>query len=168
VPGRWVDVGEAARELDISSDAVRKLISRGSLRSDRHGILVWLDERGTEAGREVQVDRDALVVEDLRIQVHYLREVLNEERDARRRADTIIAQLTQANAALAQRVPELQAPQEPRGASETAAAGEGRAAAESRLVSGMAQEGSTRPPDTAEWPARGSLLRPWWRRVFGA
>lgn len=38
--GRWVDVGEAARELDISTDAVRKLISRGSLRSDRHGVLV--------------------------------------------------------------------------------------------------------------------------------
>ena len=166
MPGRWVDVGEAARELDISTDAVRKLISRGSLRSDRHGILVWLDDRGTEAGREVQVDRDALVVEDLRNQVHYLREVLNAERDAKRRADTIIAQLTQANAALAQRVPELHAPQEPRGALETAAAGEARA--EPRLVSGAAQAGSERPPDTAEWPVRGSILRPWWRRGFGA
>ena len=163
MPGRWVDVGEAARELDISTDAVRKLISRGSLRSDRHGILVWLDDRGTEAGREVQVDRDALVVEDLRNQVHYLREVLNEERDAKRRADTIIAQLTLANAALVQRVPELHAPQEPRGTPET-----GEARAEPRLVSGAAQPGSERPPDTAEWPVRGSLLRPWWRRVFGA
>jgi hypothetical protein len=41
-----------------------------------------------------------------------LRGQLAEEREARRRADTIIAQLTQANAALASRVPELEAPQE--------------------------------------------------------
>jgi hypothetical protein len=165
--GRWVDVGEAARELDISTDAVRKLISRGSLRSGRHGVLVWLDYNVTKGGREAQLDSDALVVEALRNQVHYLREVVNEERDARRRADTIIAQLTQANAALAQRVPELEAPQEPRGAPETAAVVESRAAAP-RLASGGAREGAERPPDTAEWPVRGSLLRPWWRRMFGA
>ncbi len=111
--GRWVDVGEAARELGISTDAVRKRIARGSLHSEREdgSVRVWLDDGGTEAGREAQVDRAALV-EDLRGQVHYLREILAEERDARRRADTIIAQLTQANAALAQRVPELEAPQE--------------------------------------------------------
>jgi hypothetical protein len=30
-----------------------------------------------------------------------------------------------------------------------------------------AQEGSDRPRDTAEFPVRGSLTRPWWRRVFG-
>jgi hypothetical protein len=33
--GRWVDVGEAARKLGISTDAVRKRIARGSLESDR-------------------------------------------------------------------------------------------------------------------------------------
>jgi excisionase family DNA binding protein len=33
--GRWVDVGEAARKLGISTDAVRKLIARGSLESDK-------------------------------------------------------------------------------------------------------------------------------------
>ena len=109
--GRWVDVGEAARELGISTDAVRKRIARGSLRSEREdgSVRVWLDDGGTEAGREAQVDREALV-EDLREQVHYLRSILNEEREARRRADTIIAQLTQANTALAAKVPELEAP----------------------------------------------------------
>lgn len=35
---------------------------------------------------------------------------LAEERGARRKADTIIAQFTQANGALASRVPELEAP----------------------------------------------------------
>ena len=50
------------------------------------------------------------LVEDLREQVRYLRSTLSEEREARRRADTIIAQLTRANAALTQRIPELEAP----------------------------------------------------------
>jgi hypothetical protein len=56
--GRWVDVAEAARELGISTDAVRKRISRDSLKSDRPNgnVLVWLDDGGTEAGREAQVD----------------------------------------------------------------------------------------------------------------
>jgi hypothetical protein len=111
--GRWLDVNSAAEELGVSTDAVRKRISRGTLRSDRREgtVRVWLDDGGTEAGREAQVDGGALV-EVLREQSEYLRGQLAEEREARRRADTIIAQLTQANAALAARVPELEAPQE--------------------------------------------------------
>ena len=111
--GRWLDVNSAADELGVSTDAVRKRISRGTLRSDRRDgtVRVWLDDGGTEAGREAQVDGGALV-EVLREQSEYLRGQLAEEREARRRADTIIAQLTQANAALAARVPELEAPQE--------------------------------------------------------
>ena len=164
--GRWVDVGEASRELGISSDAVRKRIARGSLRSERQNgsVLVWLDEGWTEAGREAQVDGGPLI-EDLREQVQYLRSILDEEREARRRADMIIAQLTQANAALAAKVPELEAPPETRGAPESVAEEPERA--EPRSGTGGPQERAQRPPDTAEWPARGALLRPWWRRVFG-
>jgi hypothetical protein len=44
---------------------------------------------------------------------------LNAEREARRRADTIIVQLTQANATLAARVPGLEAPPEAPEAPET-------------------------------------------------
>jgi hypothetical protein len=111
--GRWLDVNSAAEELGVSTDAVRKRISRGTLRSDRKDgtVRVWLDEGGTEAGREAQVDGGALV-EVLKEQTEYLRGQLAEEREARRRADTIIAQLTQANASLASRVPELEAPSE--------------------------------------------------------
>ena len=149
--GRWVDVGEAARELGISSDAVRKRIARGSLDSSREdgAVLVWLDEGGTEAGREAQVDGGVLV-EDLREQVYYLRSILNEEREARRRADMIIAQLTQANAALAAKVPELEAPAEAPGAPESAAEEPERA----------------EPRSTTPDPQEG-VLRPWWRRMFG-
>ena len=118
--GRWLDVNSAAEELGVSTDAVRKRISRGTLRSDRKDgtVRVWLDDGGTEAGREAQVDGGALV-EVLKEQAEYLREQLAEEREARRRADTIIAQLTQANAVLAARVPELEAPSETRDEPET-------------------------------------------------
>jgi hypothetical protein len=149
-----VDVAEAARELDISTDAVRKRIARGSLLSEREdgGVRVWLDDGGTEAGREAQVEREALV-EELREQVHYLRSILNEEREARRRADTIIAQLSQSNAALARRVPELEAavPSEsPGGGPQTAA--EEPEGADPQPTVGGAQEGAERP---------------WWKRMFG-
>jgi hypothetical protein len=149
--GRWLDVNSAAEELGVSTDAVRKRISRGTLRSDRKdgAVRVWLDDGGTEAGREAQVDGGALV-EVLREQAEYLREQLAEEREARRRADTIIAQLTQANAALVARVPELEAPQEQPGAPETVE--EEPESAEFRSDAAGRQE---------------AVRRPWWRRVFG-
>ena len=113
----------------------------------------------TEARREAQVDGGALV-EDLREQVHYLRSILNEEREARRRADMIIAQLTQANAALAAKVPELEAPQEQRGAPESVVQEPERA--EPRSGSGAPQTARERP--FTEEPTE---QRSWWRRVFG-
>ena len=51
--GRWVDVGEAARELDVSTDAVRKRIARGSLESDRPDGRSW--SGWTLAGRKLDV-----------------------------------------------------------------------------------------------------------------
>jgi hypothetical protein len=91
-------------------------------------------------------------VEVLSDQVAYLRSQLDQEREARKRADTIIAQLTQANAALAQRVPELEAPQEPRRGPESAGE-EPPERAEPRSAAGGTQEGAE--------------PRSWWRRVFG-
>ena len=158
--GRWVDVGEASRELGISSDAVRKRIARGSLRSERQdgSVLVWLDEGWTEAGREAQVD-GGLLVEDLREQVHYLRSILNEEREARRRADMIIAQLTQANAALAAKVPELEAPQEP--------PSEPPESSETVAEMPMGPEPSEAREEAQEAAQPRGTPRSWWRRVFG-
>ena len=149
--GRWLDVGEAAHELGISTDAVRKRISRGSLRSDKQDghVRVWLDVGGTEAGREAQVDGEALV-EVLQEHISDLRVQLEAEREARRRADTIIAQLTQANAALAAKVPELEA-------------------AESREESaeGAAEEPERAEPHSATVEAQEPIQGSWWRRVFG-
>jgi hypothetical protein len=82
---------------------------------------VWLDDGGTEAGREAQVDGEALV-EVLREQAEYLRKQLAEEREARRRADTIIAQLARTTEEQARTIRELEAPgeaEEPVEAAET-------------------------------------------------
>jgi hypothetical protein len=164
--GRWVDVAEAARVLEISTDAVRKRIARGSLRSDRPdgNVLVWLDDGGTEAGREAQVDREALV-EVLSEQVAYLKEQLDIRTEELREHRRIIAALTQ-------RIPELEppreqeAPQEPPGGPQSA--GSGAVREEAPPAGEGSQHGSERPRDTAEFPVRGgSLTRPWWRRVFG-
>lgn len=109
--GRWLDVQSAAQELGISTDAVRKRMQRGSLSSDeRDGRRVaWLDDGATAAGREPEVEGSEKLVGELRDQVAYLRSQLDQEREARRRADHIIANLTQANASLAARIPELEA-----------------------------------------------------------
>ncbi|MBA2712474.1 MAG: type II toxin-antitoxin system VapC family toxin [Rubrobacteraceae bacterium] len=81
----------------------------------------------------------------------YLPRPLTGGMEARRRADTIIAQLTQANASLAARVPELEAPREQPGDSETVEEEPER----SQLRS------------DAPGPQTGTERRPWWRRVFG-
>ena len=149
--GRWVDLREAAELLGTSTEAVRKRAARGSLRSDRQNgrVLVWVDEGRTEGGREAEVDREALLeakAETIRI----LEEQLRLRGEEIQRRDVIISQLTQANAALAARVPELEAPQEPPGGPQSGA--EGRGSGETRPGAVEAQEDSERP---------------WWRRVFG-
>jgi hypothetical protein len=152
--GRWLDVGDAAQELGISTDAVRKRIARGSLRSDRENgsVRVWLDDGGTEAGREGQVDSEALV-EVLRDQVDYLRAQL----DAERRANDENRRLL---AGLIERVPALEAP------------------TDTSAPTQRHEVGTQEPAEAAPTPAPGpgatprtdeprSPEKPWWRRVFG-
>ncbi len=88
------------------------------------------------------------LVESLIDQLAYMREQLAEEREARRRADTIIAQLTHANATLAQRVPELEAATEQR---------------EGHVTASQEAEKGTSPSEQQEPSQR----RPWWRAFFG-
>jgi hypothetical protein len=149
--GRWVDLREAAELLDTSTEAVRKRATRGSLRSERHDgrVVVWVDEGRTEGGREAQVDREALLeAKDETITI--LRSQLDIRAEEIQRRDVIISQLTQANAALAARVPELEAAQShEEGAQEPA---------EGQPVHGH---------PTADTTESRSSDKPWWRRVFG-
>jgi hypothetical protein len=152
--GRWVDLREAAELLDTSTEAVRKRAARGSLRSDRQNgrVLVWVDEGRTEGGREAQVDREALL-ESKDETISILREQLRLRAEEIQRRDVIISQLTQANAALAARVPELEAAESHKEAAEAAEAVEEEPErAEARPATGGAQE---------------RLQRPWWRRILG-
>ena len=150
-----VSVEEAATLLGIEKGSVKKRIQRGKLRSEKDAsgqVWVYLERSETvrdQSQRLSETERDELVGE-LRDRVRSLERRLDEERESRRRADTIIAQLTQANAALAARVPELEAPQERPGPPETAA--EDTESAEPHPDAPGAPEGTQRP---------------WWRRMFG-
>ena len=109
---------QAAEDLGVTVDAIRKRIQRGTIPHERDDGWAWVlleapssvPDEGLGDYRTVSDE----LVDELRDQVHYPHEMLGEERDAHRRADTIIAQLTQANAFLAARVPELgSSPEEP-------------------------------------------------------
>jgi hypothetical protein len=152
--GRWVDLREAAELLDTSTEAVRKRAARGSLRSDRQDgrVLVWVDEGRTEGGREAQVDREALL-ESKDETISILREQLRLRAEEIQRRDVIISQLTQANAALAARVPELEAAESHEEAAEAAETVE--------------HEPEREKPHSATVEAQEGTQRPWWRRMFG-
>jgi hypothetical protein len=134
---------EAAEALGVSKDAVRQRIRRGTLRSDKGEdgkVYVYLDASEDAVRGE---DEGGALVEELRDRVRYLERQVEEEREARRRADTLLAKLMD-------RVPELEAPQEPAEDAETVE---------------QAPEGSE-PRSAAPGPQE-SARRPWWRRVFG-
>lgn len=144
--GRRFTVSEAADELGITVEAVRGRIKRGTVPHERDGdwVYVILDADQTTTVHDQGGDQSELVA--------VLREQLAEEREARRRADTIILQLSQANAALVQRVPALQAATDER--------------REDSISHDEPVEGypSTPPPrENEEKPAR----RGWWRRIIG-
>ena len=151
--GRWVDLREAAQLLDTSTEAVRKRAARGSLHSDRRNgrVLVWVDEGRTEGGREAQVDREALL-EAKDETISLLRDQLRLRAEEIQRRDVIISQLTQANAALAARVPELEPPSEARESPETVEEG--------------AEPGPSTGGDHDQEPAEGRR-EPWYKRWFG-
>ncbi len=151
---------EAALILRVTPTRVRQLLQDDELEGHRDEAGHWLiparavHERAERLRREsfleaVGYDLSSVremreLVEELRDRVRSLEGQLSEEREARRRADTIIMQLTQANAALVARVPELEATQN-------------------------GQEGAQRPAggsveaEGREEPER----RSWWARWFG-
>ncbi len=168
-------VPEAATVLGMTVDAVRGRIRRGTLDSEREGgtVYVYVDTDPTDRrGQSETVERpspdeaSASIVEELRDRVSYLERQVEEEREARRRADTILAQLSQANAEQARTIRALEAPQEPQNEPESAGSRSDRV--ETPPETPHAAEGQAAPfwhsTDAApEAPTR----RPWWRRIFG-
>ncbi len=158
--GRWLDVRQAADALGLSSDAVRKRIARGTLRSRKGedgSVSVWLDaagqrqdgdqpNSGTEAGRAL----DAELVEELRDRVRYLERQLDVRTEELREHRRLLA-------GLIERVPELEAarkdPQAPPGDAPAGAKGPG--GGQGPPEDATASEGRSEPP------------RSWWQRLFG-
>ena len=157
-------IQEAASRLGVKEDAIRKRIQRGSIRHEKAEdgrVYVWIDatQDGTQDSESTSQDtyQDTTQDErvgDLREQVSYLRRQLDEERESRRRADTIIAQLARANEEQARTIRELEAPSDPPPDER-----ESPEAAEE-------QQGRGQPHSDAPGAQMGAR-RPWWRRVFG-
>jgi hypothetical protein len=134
-------VPEAAQVLGISPEAVRNRLSRGTLRSEKvegrvHVLLARPDRSQPIGGVSTDIPTD--IVDELRDRIRYLEDQVEQEREARRRADTLLARMMD-------RLPELEGPPEsPETPSEAA--------------------GNTAAPPEPETPAE---TRPWWRRMFG-
>jgi len=88
-------LAEAAELLGISKGAVRQRVRRGSLRSEKGGdgrVYVYVDPSVDDVHHRTAHDEDALV-EELRDRIRYLERQVEEERNARYRADELLARL---------------------------------------------------------------------------
>jgi len=148
VPDEGLTLREAAAILGISEGGVRKRVKRGTLRStlgEDGKRYVYLDSRDSGGGRGPDNGADGgadALISELRDRVQFVERQLEAERQAHAEARRIIG-------GLVQRIPELEAPQEPTEDTETVEGAPERA--EHRSATGGAQ---------------GRSRRPWWRRVF--
>ena len=149
---RRLTVAEASEVLGVTVEAVRGRIKRGTLEHERDSgtVYVLLDANQPPTGQQPADDQTRPddregIVGELRDRIQYLERQVEEEREARRRADTLLAQLMQ-------RIPELEAPSSEAERESPETAPEASDMAEPRPATGEAQEG---------------VQRPWWRRVFG-
>jgi excisionase family DNA binding protein len=149
--GRRLTVPEAAEALGISGDAVRSRIKRGTLPTVREGgrvfVVVGATDRPTDQAQPTTPPGEDLLYREMSERIRYLERQVEEEREARRRADTLLARLMD-------RIPELEAPQE----SPAAEPGSPETASEEP------ERVESRPAATG--PQEGAR-RPWWRKVFG-
>ena len=111
---RRLTVAEASEILGVTVEAVRGRIKRGTLEHERDSgaVYVLLDTDQPTTGRQPGDDQPTdqarpgaheELADELRNRIRYLERQVVEEREARRRADTLLAQLMQ-------RIPELAAP----------------------------------------------------------
>jgi hypothetical protein len=139
-------VAQAADALNISQDAVRKRIARGTIpydRDDSGRVYVYLSPSETvrKTDQDTMQDDATKTVQDAHIrsledQIAFLRRELE-------RKDAILLNLTE-------RIPQLEAPSEARESPQTVE--EEPESAEPHSAAGQAQEG---------------VQRPWWRRILG-
>jgi excisionase family DNA binding protein len=143
---RRLTVQEAAEVLGTSVDAVRMRVRRGSLESEKDPdgrVYVWVDGDSSETKPGLDGEPSMLIsAKDETIRI--LTQQLESERRANEENRRIIAALTS-------RIPELEAPQEPREVPETA----------------TAEPVEPTPSDPARDAPEAAQPQSWWRRVFG-
>ncbi len=149
-------IQEAARRLGVKEDAIRKRVRRGTLRSEeddgRRYVFLDAAQAGSDTTRAgAQVSGLDALLEEMRARIADLKDQLGEEREARRRADTIIAKLSRANEEQARTIRALEAP--------TPA----ESPPESPVTASEEPEGEEEPGGAQEPISR----RSWWRRIFG-
>jgi hypothetical protein len=161
-------VPQAAAHLGMTEAAVRGRIKRKTLQSERESGTVYVllegDEPPTNRDEPSGEPTDKSErVEDLREQVAYLREQLDREREARteerRRHDTIIAQLSAANAEQARTIRAIEAPAPDEPAEDAETVEEAPEGTSPRSAAWGAQTATPRP--------QGGTLRGWRRRLLG-
>ncbi len=183
-----VSVDEAARAFGVTVDAIRKRVQRGTIPHERdESGRVWVlleaasamqdtagtvrdkDQDGTGHLRRELLEAKEETIAELKDRVAYLERRLErqmeEEHEARRRTDTLLAQLSQANAAMAHQIRELTATPEPRDEPETSAEVSG--GTDARPERAEPQRGAREHSTVVERPAEEEARRPWWVRIFG-
>lgn len=132
-------VAEAAELLEITKEAVRKRISRGSLRADKDPdgtVRVYVPVSPTSSGTASgSFDRDELIVE-LRARIEDLRTDRDAWRDQARRSDYLASTAMDRTRELEGRLREIEA-------------------------------GPRTPTEARGDQEAGAQPRSWWRRVFG-
>jgi hypothetical protein len=160
-------VAAAAERLGITKEAVRKRISRGTLRSDKDTdgtVRVYIPTSRTSSGTASEaIGRDELV-ELLRAQLEDLRADRDAWRDQARRSDYMASAAMDRTRELESRIRELEAPSEARESPEPVEEEPERA--EPRPATEGAQEGTERPQQRSGWLAPVDKL-PWWHYVLG-
>jgi predicted DNA-binding protein YlxM (UPF0122 family) len=160
-----LSVMEAAEALGVTRDAIHKRIRRGTIEYEkgedgRFYVYVdtstsRVDQSAYESKDESKVEVLERLIEGQQDRIAFLERELERRGDETVRLHQIVAGLTQANAQLAARVPELEAPQEAAEAPEPAEDEPERAEPQPDRVE--AQEGVGEASE-----------RSWWRRMFGS
>jgi hypothetical protein len=147
--GNRVSVYEAAEVLDLTVDAIRKRIQRGTISHERdEDSRVWviLDASSKVQDTYQTPPRDELI-DELRDQVRFLREELA-------RKDAILLRM-------AESIPQIEAPQEPPEPAEAPTEQPGRVGAQTTI------EDAQEPSEALGGPGSGTARGSWWRRMFG-
>ena len=163
-----LSVAEAAEALGVTRDAIHKRIKRGSVEYEkgedgRFYVYVDTSTPGLDESLDKFKDKSKVevlerLIEGQQDRIEFLERELERRGDETTRLHQIVGGLTQANARLAARVPELEAPASPE-------------ARESPEGPGPTEETPSPVPGDARAaagrPEKGGERRPWWRRVLG-